>query len=196
MRSNYSPNPPEPMWVKLTLFIQLIRHWSFANAVCNPSITHRDLKKMSAIFTAHYSEIMLGAMVFQITGVSIVCSTVCSGEDKKHTSKLRVTDLCEGNPPMTGGFRHKRPVTRKMFPFDDVILWNFKKHFHEWKLRLVNLGLDDGLGPNRRHTTIWTSWDLFRGCNCSWPDLNAFTTPVKDRHGRNGDESDTAVTSR
>ena len=34
----------------------------------------------------------------------------------KKTSTLRVAGLCEGNSP------HKGPVTRKMFPFDDVIL--------------------------------------------------------------------------
>ena len=34
----------------------------------------------------------------------------------KKTSKLRVTGLCAGNSP------HKWPVTRKMFPFDDVIV--------------------------------------------------------------------------
>ena len=41
----------------------------------------------------------------------------------KKTSKLRVTGLCVGNSPGTGEFPHKWPVTRKMFPFDDVIMW-------------------------------------------------------------------------
>ena len=40
----------------------------------------------------------------------------------RKASTLRVTGLCDGNPPMTGGFPHKGPVTRKMFPFDDVIM--------------------------------------------------------------------------
>ena len=34
----------------------------------------------------------------------------------KKTSKLRVTGLCDENSP------HKRPLTWKMFPFDDVIM--------------------------------------------------------------------------
>ena len=34
----------------------------------------------------------------------------------KKTSKLRITGLCAGNSP------HKWSVTRKMFPFDDVIM--------------------------------------------------------------------------
>ena len=60
--------------------------------------------------TIYYSDVTMSAMAFQITGVSIVCSTVCSGIDKK-TSKHRVTGLCEGNPPVTGGF-HRIPHTR------------------------------------------------------------------------------------
>ena len=38
------------------------------------------------------------------------------GRRSKKTSKLRVIGLCVGNSP------HKWPVTRKMFPFDDVIM--------------------------------------------------------------------------
>ena len=38
------------------------------------------------------------------------------------TSKLRVTGLCEGNSSVTGEFPTQGPVTRKMFPFDDVIM--------------------------------------------------------------------------
>ena len=44
------------------------------------------------------------------------------GRSSKKTSKLRVTGLCAGNSPGTGEFPHKWPVTRKMFPFDDVIM--------------------------------------------------------------------------
>ena len=42
----------------------------------------------------------------------------------KKTSKLRVTGLCAGNSPGPGNSPHKGPVTRKMFPFDDVIMRN------------------------------------------------------------------------
>ena len=40
----------------------------------------------------------------------------------KKTSKLRVTGLCEGNSTGPANSPHKGPVTRKMFPFDDVIM--------------------------------------------------------------------------
>ena len=38
------------------------------------------------------------------------------------TPKLRVTGLCAGTSPGPVTSPHKRPVTRKMFPFDDVIM--------------------------------------------------------------------------
>ena len=41
----------------------------------------------------------------------------------KKTSKLRVTGLCAGNSPAPVNSPHKWPVTRKMFPFDDVIMF-------------------------------------------------------------------------
>ena len=44
------------------------------------------------------------------------------GRRSKLTSKFRVTGLCVGNSPVTGEFPHTWPVTRKMFPFDDVIM--------------------------------------------------------------------------
>ena len=40
----------------------------------------------------------------------------------KKTSKLRVTGLCEGNSPGPVNSPHKGPVTRKMLPFDAVII--------------------------------------------------------------------------
>ena len=40
----------------------------------------------------------------------------------KKTSKLRVTGLCVGNSPGPVNSPHKGPVTRKMIPFDDVIM--------------------------------------------------------------------------
>ena len=42
----------------------------------------------------------------------------------KKTSKLRVTGLCVENSPGPVNSPHKGPVTRKMFPFDDVIMTN------------------------------------------------------------------------
>ena len=58
----------------------------------------------------------------------------------KKTPKLRVTGLCAGNSPETGelGTPHIGPVTRKMFPFDDVIMFYFNAlgAIYEWRPRM------------------------------------------------------------
>ena len=73
-------------------------------------------------YEMHYSDVIMSTMAFQIIGVSIVYLTVCSGADqRKHQSSatlafVRGIHLWPVNSP------HKGPVTRKMFPFDDVIM--------------------------------------------------------------------------
>ena len=62
----------------------------------------------------------MSAMASQIDGVSIVCSLVHSSPDQKKISKLRVTGLCEGNPPVTGGF----PSLRDSIAENDSIWWH------------------------------------------------------------------------
>ena len=59
----------------------------------------------------------MSAMASQITSLSHLL-----GRRSKKTSKLRVTGLCGENSPVTSEFSAQRPVTRKMFPFDDVIM--------------------------------------------------------------------------
>ena len=45
----------------------------------------------------------------------------------KKTSKLRDTGLCEGIHRGPVDSPHKRPATQKMFPFDDVIIWSWRR---------------------------------------------------------------------
>ena len=60
----------------------------------------------------------------------------------KKTSKLRVTGLCVGNSPGPVNSPHKGPVTRKMFPFDDVIMcmnfWSFFLQAHNLRIYPYN----------------------------------------------------------
>ena len=62
----------------------------------------------------------MGAMASQITGPTIVYSTVYSGADQR--KKLRVTGLCAWNSPVTGEFPTQRASNAKNVPFDDVIM--------------------------------------------------------------------------
>ena len=73
-------------------------------------------------FVNHYDDVIMSAMASQITILTIVYSTVYPGADQsKHQSSASlafVWGIHRGpvNSP------HKWPVTRKMFPFDDVIM--------------------------------------------------------------------------
>ena len=49
----------------------------------------------------------------QITSLTIVYSSVFFRRRSKKTSKLHVTDLCEGNPPVTAEFPAQRPSNAK-----------------------------------------------------------------------------------
>ena len=58
----------------------------------------------------------------------------------KNTLWLRVTGFREGNPPVTSGFPSQRPVTRRMFPFDDVIMINtYWSTLHQYSVPLSYL---------------------------------------------------------
>ena len=98
----------------------------------------------------YYSDVIMGAMASQITSVSIICSTVSSGADqRKHQSSPSLA-FVRGIHRWPVNSPHKGPVTRKMFPFDDVIiikpltLWRLHKMvdilqatfsmFNQWKL--------------------------------------------------------------
>ena len=50
----------------------------------------------------HYNDVIMGAMAYQITSLTIVHPTVYSRRRSKKTSKLRVTGLCVGNSAVTG----------------------------------------------------------------------------------------------
>ena len=68
------------------------------------------------IVRLHYSDVIVSAMAPQITGVSIVCSTICSGADQgKHQSSASLA-LMKGIHRWPLFFPHKGPVTLKMFP--------------------------------------------------------------------------------
>ena len=63
----------------------------------------------------------MGAIGCQNTSPTIVYSTVYSGADKKNQSSASLA-LVRGIQQWLVNSPHKGPVTRKMFPFDDVMM--------------------------------------------------------------------------
>ena len=57
---------------------------------------------------SHYNDVLMSAMTFQITSLTIVYSTVYSRCRSKKTSKLHITGLGAGNSPVTGEFLAQR----------------------------------------------------------------------------------------
>ena len=68
------------------------------------------------------SDVIKRAMVSQITGVTIVCSTICSGADQRKHQSSSSLDFFRGIHRWPMDYVHKGPETRKMFPFDDAIM--------------------------------------------------------------------------
>ena len=70
----------------------------------------------------------MAAMVSQITGISTIRSNISWGAHQiKHQSSVLLAFVREIYRwpvyfPLTG------PVTRKIFPFDDVIMWDYEFH--------------------------------------------------------------------
>ena len=135
------------------------------------------------------NDVIMTTIASQITSLTAVYSTVYSDVRRsKKTPKLRVTGLWMGNSPGPVNSPHKGPVTRKMFPFDDVIIsttctisvmrsdikckeiftfsricsarkgltrWSGVTHICVGKLTIIDF--DNGLSPDGRQATIWTS---------------------------------------
>ena len=70
----------------------------------------------------HYDDVIMSAIASQITSLTIVYSTVYPGADRsKHQSSASLAFVW-GNHRGPVNSPHKWPVTRKIFPFDDVIM--------------------------------------------------------------------------
>ena len=67
----------------------------------------------------------MGAMVSQITSLTIVYLTIYSGADQRKHQNSASLAFVRGIHRWPVNSPHKWPETRKMFPFDDVIMsWN------------------------------------------------------------------------
>ena len=88
---------------------------------------HSNVVSLVCLF--HYNDIKMSVMASQITSVSIVCTTFVSRADQRKHQRVASLAFVRGihRPPVN--CPHKRPVTRKIFPFDDVIMWIYLVFF-------------------------------------------------------------------
>ena len=89
----------------------------------------------------HYSDIIMCTIASQITSLTIVYSTVYSDADQsKHQSSASLA-FVRGIHRGLVNSPHKWPVTRKKFPFDDVIMLKCICFRRVWKYGVASLSL-------------------------------------------------------
>ena len=70
----------------------------------------------------HYNDVIMSLTASQITSLMIVYSTVYSDADQRKHQSSALLAFVRGIRRGPVNSPHKGPVTRKMFPFDDVIM--------------------------------------------------------------------------
>ena len=91
---------------------------------------HHKCVYQTCSLTPHYSDVIMGAMASQITSLTIVYSTVYSGTDQRKRQSSASLAFVRGIQRWPVNSPHKWPVTRKMFPFDYVIMGTV-----EWQIQ-------------------------------------------------------------
>ena len=100
--------------------------WKMAAILSRPHCanTKMDRPRTSGFpeYGVHYSDVIMDAIASQIAILTIVYPTVYSSVDqRKHESSASLA-FVRGIHRWPVNFPHKGPVTRKMLPFDDVII--------------------------------------------------------------------------
>ena len=91
------------------------------------------------LYSPHYCDVIMGAIASQITSLTIVYSTVYSDANQRKHQRSASPAFVRGIHRRPVNSPHKRPVTRKVFPFDDVIML--------WSLSMSNVILASSCPP-------------------------------------------------
>ena len=93
--------------------------WWFLN---HALISVKTLVLLNICSVLHYDDVIMTMLASQITSLTVVYSIVYSGvNQRKHQSSASLAFVREIHRGPVN-FPRKWPVTRKMFPFDDVIM--------------------------------------------------------------------------
>ena len=106
----------ECIWLKKTCYISI--NWQCMHVVRNNNVND------------HYNDVIMGAIASQITSLTIVFSIVYSDADERKYQSSVSLAFVQGIHRGPVNSPHKWPVTRKMFSFDDVIMWNDTSEEH------------------------------------------------------------------
>ena len=134
-----------------------------------------DMGGFRSVSVDHYSDVIMSAMMSQITSFSIVYSTACSGTDqRKHQSStslafVRGIHWWPVNSPCKG------PLTWKMFPFDDIIMdYHRQTNIPDSKVHRANMGpiwvlsASDGPHVGPMNLAIWDAVSIHKRQDPHW----------------------------
>ena len=79
-------------------------------------------------FLRHYTDVIMGTIASQINSFTIVYSAVYSDADQRKYPSSALLAFVWGIHRRPVNSPHKGPVTREMFPFDDVIMDYIRSH--------------------------------------------------------------------
>ena len=103
-------------WTAIWLFTAIYISWEGLPQYGNKNSSQRRY--------SHDNDVIMSSMASQITSLTIVYSTVYSGADQRKHQSSASLPFVWGIHRWPVNSPHKWPVTREMFPFDDVIIWN------------------------------------------------------------------------
>ena len=118
---------PEPKFTVLWRFMSSLTQWiNISDSFTGETIIVLLLYVQNFI-TIRWSEteITMSVVASQLTSLTSVYWTVCSGADQRIHQSSVLLAFVRGFHRRPVNSPHKGPVTRKMFPFDDVILRNW-----------------------------------------------------------------------
>ena len=105
------------------------------------------------------------AMASQITGVSIVYSTVRLGWGSKKTSKLHVAGLCEGHPYVTGGFPSQMANNA-----ENISMWWWRNEFRQTLFPVTEQAPYSKLHMTRN--PMKKKYPELLSSKCNWPPVH------------------------
>ena len=139
-------------WTK-TIMFWLIFSWNMFMWVLLTIIQQR-FGKWPCYQLTHYCVGIMGAVASQITNLTIVYLTVYSDADqRKHQSSASLA-FVRGIHRRPVNSPRKWPVTRKMFPFDDVIMKSMIKLVLTWYSVHIPRSVDAPLGKWLSSSTL------------------------------------------
>ena len=98
--------------------VTAMANWMYLTAEMDDKCTKK--------FSFRHNDVIMGAMAFQTISLMVVYLTIFSDADpRKHQSSASLAFVRGIFHRWPVNSPHKWPVMRKMFPFDDVIMFNF-----------------------------------------------------------------------